>query len=346
MKLTGPASASPPGVVSESRRLVQIQLTTYTRRVAKGAALLNNGKKTRDRSAAPARTTKTSTIVAPRRYPTPLRYPGGKQRLGIFFASVLHKNDLVGGRYVEPFAGGAGAGLYLLRRGLVEQVYLNDADRSLYAFWVAVKEQNAALCAMIENTPITLEEWDRQKAVQRRKRTAPLFDLGFSTLFLNRTNRSGILRAGVIGGREQTGKWHLDARFNRQALSDRISTLQPVAKKIHVSCLDAVEFLKAFQHRSAKATLVYLDPPYFVKGRDLYLNRYGAADHVALANWITSELSCPWIITYDDVPAVRKLYGGYRKRTYGLTYTADTRRQGREVMVVSSGLKIPRLLLT
>ena len=227
----------------------------------------SNGKNTASESARRATTTKTSAIVAPERYPTPLRYPGGKQRLGPFFASVLHMNGLVGGGYVEPFAGGAGAGLYLLRRGLVDQVYLNDLDRSVYAFWAAVTQQNAELCAMIEKTPITLKEWDRQKAVQRRKQTAPLFELGFSTLFLNRTNRSGILRAGVIGGREQDGYWHLDARFNRDALIHRIRTLQPVAARIHVSCLDAVKFLKRFRNRSSKATLVYLDPPYFVKGR-------------------------------------------------------------------------------
>jgi len=283
-----------------------------------------------------------SGTITPQRYPTPLRYPGGKQRLGVFFESVLDQNDLVGARYAEPFAGGAGAALYLLRRGLVGQVYLNDLDRSLYAFWAAVKHQNAELCARIEKTPITLREWDRQKAVQRHKGNAPLFELGFSTLFLNRTNRSGILRAGVIGGRRQNGQWRLDARFNKQALIQRIRALQPVAARIHVSCLDAVEFLKRFNHRSPKATLVYLDPPYFVKGRDLYLNRYGPADHAALAKWITSELSYPWVLTYDDVVAVRELYSGYRKRTYELSYTADSRRQGREVMVLSPGLKIPR----
>src|SRR5690606_17713457 len=122
---------------------------------------------------------------------------------------------LIGARYLEPFAGGAGVGLFLLQSGLVESVVLNDLDRSIYAFWYAVTRRNGALRKLVARTPITVREWDRQKAVQREKSSAPLLELGFSTLYLNRTNRSGILRAGMIGGREQAGNWGLDARFNK-----------------------------------------------------------------------------------------------------------------------------------
>jgi DNA adenine methylase len=283
----------------------------------------------------------SETPINAGRYPTPLRYPGGKQRLGSFFAAVLRRNDITGCHYIEPFAGGAGVALYLLQHGLVKSVHLNDFDRAIYAFWYAVTRRNAELCRMISGTPVTVAEWDRQKAVHRHKATAPLLELGFATLFLNRTNRSGILRAGMIGGRSQAGRWRLDARFDRARIAGRIRALRSVSSRIAVDCADAGEFLVATTRRRTKG-LVYLDPPYFTKGPDLYLNQYTMDDHSALAKIVREKVKCPWIVTYDHVADVRRLYRGFRMQSFRLTYTADTRRQGSEVMVVSPGVSTPR----
>lgn len=275
------------------------------------------------------------------RYPTPLRYPGGKQRLGCFFAEVLVANQLTGGHYVEPFAGGSGVAMYLLHNQLVDSVHLNDIDRSIYAFWYSVTRRNTKICELIARTPITVREWDRQKDVQRNKRDANLLELGFSTLFLNRTNRSGILRAGMIGGRKQTGNWGLGARFNKKNLIERVSTLRPFARKISVTCIDARELVRASD--LPKRSLAYLDPPYLVKSRDLYLNYYREDDHALLAASIKHDLVRPWILTYDNVHLIRRLYRGYRQRTFELSYTADRIRIGKEVMIASKELKIPKM---
>jgi len=275
-----------------------------------------------------------------------LRYPGGKQRLGPFFAALLDRNEAVGGQYVEAFAGGAGVGLYLLRNGLVESIRINDLDRSIYAFWYAVTRRNSALQALIRTTPVSVAEWDRQRQVQREKSSAPLLELGFSTLFLNRTNRSGILRAGMIGGRRQDGPWRLDARFDREALASRIGALRTFSSQISPSCSDAIDFLGDVSGAAKRRTTVYLDPPYFVKGRDLYLHRYTMAEHEALAAFVKNRLRCRWVLTYDDVADVRRLYAGYRLRSYALSYTADARSVGREVMVTPDSVAIPRFQLT
>ena len=285
----------------------------------------------------------TISSASTARYPTPLRYPGGKQRLGRFFAQLLRRNRLTGSHYFEPFAGGAGLGLYLLQRRLVESVFLNDLDRAIYAFWFVVTQRNAALRKLVDRTPITVAEWDRQKEIQRNKRDAPLLELGFSTLFLNRTNRSGILRAGMVGGRKQDGKWRLDARFNKAAIVERIAMLHPHVSRITITCMDAVDFLASTEKSSREKQVAYLDPPYFVKGRDLYLNRYTPADHLALATFIKKEFRGAWVLTYDDIPQVRRLYAEHRKRSYSLSYSADTRREGREVIITSPGLAVPRL---
>jgi DNA adenine methylase len=229
----------------------------------------------------------------------------------------------------------------LLQAGLVESIALNDLDRAIYAFWYAATRRNLALRKLVARTPITVKEWERQKAVQREKASAPLLELGFSTLFLNRTNRSGILRGGIVGGRNQQGAWSLDARFNKSVIIERLAALHPYVSRISLDCVDAVEFLSQSAGRSKQRAFAYLDPPYFVKGRDLYLNRLTRDDHGALASYVKERLKCSWVVTYDDVHAVRKLYGGYRVRSFGLEYSADSRRKGREVLLASDNLTIP-----
>ena len=279
----------------------------------------------------------------PMRYLTPLRYPGGKQKLGKFFSQVLIKNRLIGGHYVEPFAGGAGVAMHLLHHGFIKTIHLNDIDRSLYAFWYSVTRRNSKLCEMIKKIPITVKEWDRQKDIQRNKRSANLLELGFSTLFLNRCNRSGILRAGMIGGRHQDGKWRLDARFNKESLIERIMALKPFVGHISISCMDARQLLKELANCIPKRTFFYLDPPYIVKSKDLYINHYREEDHALLASTVKTDLSRPWIMTYDNTLSVRKLYRSYQKRIFHISYTADNFRDGQEVMIFSNGLKAPQI---
>lgn len=277
------------------------------------------------------------------RYVSPLRYPGGKQRLGPAFAELIAANGLSGSDYVEPFAGGAGVGLYLLRTGLVRRIFINDLDRSIYAFWMTVTQNNLRLCRAITKIPLSIKEWDRQREVQRHKSTAPLFELGLSTLYLNRANRSGILRAGAIGGRAQKGDWSISARFNRVEIARRIEVIGRLTADMSVTNVDARTLLKRFARREARKTFIYIDPPYFCKGPDLYLNKLSEADHRELSDIIRNHLNWPWVLTYDDVPIARNLYRGYKIRRFHLDYSARARRVGREIMVLAKSLIPTRL---
>jgi len=126
---------------------------------------------------------------------------------------VIQANGLKDGVYAEPFAGGAGVAIALLLDGYVEQIIINDIDLSVYAFWYSVLNHTEELCEKIVSTSVSMDEWYIQKQVFTDKDPAFLLELGFATFFLNRTNRSGILNAGVIGGKYQTGEWKIDARY-------------------------------------------------------------------------------------------------------------------------------------
>jgi len=270
---------------------------------------------------------------------SPLRYPGGKWRVTPFFEQLLRINGLGNIRYVEPYAGGASLALSLLLRGKVAEVHLNDLDPAIYAFWHSLLTRSSDLVEFIERVPITPDEWYRQKNVYERQSKVCRFSLGCATFFLNRTNHSGILNAGMIGGKRQDGPWTLDARFNRPELISRVKRIAGFRSRIHLSCRDALDVVN--DYRRAKRTLLYLDPPYYNPGYHLYMNDYSHDDHVAVRQ-VVEKVTGPWVVSYDDRLAIRRLYRHVRSRKIHLLHTARVARDGAEVMFFAEGLHIPR----
>lgn len=278
-----------------------------------------------------------------KQYVTPLRYPGGKGRLTQFVADLMSSNKLEGGHYVEPYAGGAGVAISLLMLEYASHVHINDLNRSVHAFWKAVLEDTDNLCSMISKKRVSMAEWHRQRAVQQDP-DANKLDVAYSTFFLNRTNRSGIILGGVIGGKAQDGEWKLNARFNKKDMIGRIERIANFRHNISLYNLDAAQLIEKILPTIPRRSLVYLDPPYYVKGKGLYEDHYQHQDHAGIAK-LVSKIRQPWIVSYDNVPQIKKLYSEFRKRTFGLNYSAQNRYEGKEVMFFSEGLEIPKELI-
>ena len=274
---------------------------------------------------------------------TPLRYPGGKGRLTQFVADLIETNGLTDCHYVEPYAGGAGIAVTLLYLEYASHIHLNDLNRAVYAFWRSVLDHPDELCRLIRDTTPTMEVWHRQKAVQAATDPTTL-ELGFSTFFLNRTNRSGIIKAGVIGGKAQTGEWKLDARYKAEDLARRVEKIAGYGSRISLYNMDAAALITNVLPTLPQASLVYLDPPYYVKGKGLYENHYKHEDHARIAKLVSTSIRQPWIVSYDNVEPIRELYAGHRQTTFGIWYTAGTRYSGKEVMVFCDDLKIPAVI--
>lgn len=273
-------------------------------------------------------------------YPSPLRYPGGKKKLTGFIKDVIECNDLLGGTYIEPFAGGASVALSLLFTEYVNNIVINDIDRSIYAFWHSVINSTEELCRLIRNTTVSVEEWDRQRAVQEHKGDCDVLELGFSTFFLNRTNRSGIVKGGIIGGREQTGKWKIDCRYNRADLIKRIEKVALYANRIELHNQDAIDFINAIRPVLGANVLIYFDPPYYNPGAALYANFYTPDDHRELSEFIKC-LNCKWMLTYDYTPDIIELYRDSERRLLTLSYTAAQKIRGSEMIAFSDDFIIP-----
>ena len=270
---------------------------------------------------------------------SPLRYPGGKTKLAPFIKSVLYENGLVGCDYIEPFAGGAGIALSLLFEEYVSTITINDLDRSIYAFWHSIVYENEPFCKKIKSTPITVDEWRKQKKIQENKNNVDLFPLGFSTFFLNRTNVSGIIKGGVIGGLEQKGKYKINARFNKHNLINSIRCIGFYKDKIKVTNLDAQEILK----KPFAGDFVYIDPPYVKKAKDLYMNFYHKKDHQTISKTLLSNQSdFRWVLSYDQNELVKSLYSSCKNKvSWNLDY-GSSNRQAYEDIFLHNKLKILR----
>lgn len=273
---------------------------------------------------------------------SPLRYPGGKNKLSAFIAKICIDND-INGHYVEPYSGGASVALFLLMEGYVSKITINDKDRSIYAFWHSVLNNTEKLCYLIEQAEFSIEEWRKQKSIQSRKEKADLLELGFSTFYLNRTNRSGIINAGVIGGIRQNGNYLMDCRFNKVDLINRVKKIAKRKKNIRLYNEDAVNLIDKIQKETKdNNTIFYFDPPYYLKASTLYMNHYQYGDHKQVSEKIKNIQNIHWIVSYDNVPEIKELYKEFSKKEYSFKHTAYDSRDGKEILFFSNKLKQPQ----
>ena len=271
---------------------------------------------------------------------SPLRYPGGKAALAGFFGDLISRLGIRSATYVEPYAGGAGAGVALLRQDMVQQLVINDIDPAVYCFWISVIRHSEQFAARIADTPLNVVEWRRQKEIYRAADESDPFALGFAFFYLNRTNRSGILNAGPIGGVNQDGNYKIDARFNRDQLADRVAAIGALASRITVLGVDGMSVV---QHYTADpAVFVYIDPPYVDMGGSLYLNAFTHRDHADLARKLDQQPDGNWVVTYDPSDFIRGLYRHHEVREYQLSYSARKTGKARELLIAS--LPVSRVL--
>jgi len=273
-------------------------------------------------------------------FKTPLRYPGGKQRLSPFIKEILLENN-IDGHYCEPYAGGAGVAIELLLTKKIKNIHLNDSDRGIYSFWYSVINYTEQFCKLIATASMTVEEWRRRKQIVKDGDLNNILELGFSVFYLNRCNRSGILSAGLIGGIEQKGNYKMDARFSRNDLIRRIETIALFKNNISVSNFDAEYYIKNYIPNLPENSLIYLDPPYYEKGSKLYLNAYKKGDHEQLSFVIQNEINQNWVLSYDGVPDIVNLYSKRRHFLYNLQYNAAKVYKGREIFIFSDQMVIP-----
>lgn len=273
---------------------------------------------------------------------TPLRYPGGKSVITPFIKEIINYNSLKNVVYVEPYAGGAGAAINLLLNQSVESIVINDINKGIYSFWQSILHENDRFIELLNKIDISIDEWRKQKDIFMNSDSS-CFELGFATFYLSRTNRSGILNAGPIGGntkaKQELANYKIGCRFKKENLINKLNNIVKYKDNIKVYNLDAMSFLKNIDPINS---LVYLDPPYYKQGKSLYINFYNHNNHSELAYYLTNHAKFNWILSYDDVPEIRELYDNSNSYRFILTYTAQRIKKGWEFFTHSKNLKLPK----
>lgn len=272
--------------------------------------------------------------------PSPLRYPGGKTILYEKIKNILEKNNLIECTYMEPFSGGAGLALKLLMNNDVKRIIINDLDPAIYSFWHNVLYDTDKFCNDIENIKVDLEEWENQKYIYNNQDKYSIYEIGLATFFLNRTNRSGIIKGGAIGGKKQEGKYKIDCRFNKKKLIRKIKEIGKYRNRIKLFNYDVNDFInKVVMKQKNSNFFIYFDPPYIKKGPELYKNHFNYNEHKYLSINIKKKLSEKnWIVTYDKNELVYKLYEDFCTVDFDLNYSAGSNKIGNEVMIMSNSL--------
>lgn len=273
---------------------------------------------------------------------SPLRYPGGKASFTKLFLRIFSENDLSISTYYEFYAGGAGAALELLLNDHVQRIVLNDADYHVYAFWNAIIYDTENFLKKIIDTPVTIDEWQNQKRIYEDITGHDVLTIGFSTFFLNRTNRSGILmKAGPIGGQNQDGNYKLDARYNKTKLSERITQIAKKESSITIYNEDAILLMNTLrQELMLDTSFLFLDPPYYEKGSKLYLNHYNDPEHTALRDFLLNNRNFNWIVSYDNAEAIQEMYTDFSNCLIDINYSLQSKKKEKEIVIFSDKLRL------
>lgn len=226
--------------------------------------------------------------------------------------------------------------LRLLFDEYINKLHINDLDLSIYAFWYEILRNADEFCRWIESVDINVENWLHYREIQTNPTKYSLFEVAQSTFFLNRTNVSGIIKGGLIGGINQTGKYKMDVRFNKTDLIDRIKRIACCSSRIVLTCQNGEDFIRSMDKQKNK-TFIYLDPPYYQKGANLYMNFFNHDNHRSLAKRV-QKLNNLWLVSYDNAEFVKSLYARSKKIVYHLSQCASN-RVGKEVLIFDNRLK-------
>ncbi|KYM49764.1 hypothetical protein A2U11_10095 [Fusobacterium necrophorum subsp. funduliforme] len=274
---------------------------------------------------------------------SPLRYPGGKAKIYNVILRLFNSNNIVDPIYIEGFAGGSGLALLLLKNHIVKKLILNDIDKGIYSFWYSVLNYTSEFCDLIRDVPISLEERVLQKEIYKSKDTIfleekeQMLKLALATFYLNRVNRSGILKGGVIGGNLQEGKYKMDCRFNKKNLILKIKEIAGMKDRIEFYNMDILDFKKSVIDNIDEEKFIFFDPPYYQKGPELYTNFYKHTNHFELFEEIKT-LNQHWIVTYDNCEQIKNMYSTFKSKEFNIKYSLNNKKVAEEVMFFSNSI--------
>ena len=148
----------------------------------------------------------------------------------------------------------------------------------------------------------------------------------------------GVIKGGIIGGIGQTGKYKIDARFNKPGLIQKIQKISAFKGAITVENMDAAYLLSSDYLKAYSNVFLNIDPPYVEQGSHLYINAFDDDQHKSLSR-VIKALSYPWILTYNKCSLVEELYSEFGCESVFLRYSISKNVQSSEYLFYCDQLK-------
>jgi DNA adenine methylase len=253
----------------------------------------------------------TNVASVPQR--SPFRYPGGKTWLVPRVRRWLRSLPSRPKKFIEPFAGGAIAGLTVAFEDLADTVLLAEKDEQVAAVWktIIASDKGAEwLANEIVNFNLTLESAKLMLA----SHPTSTKKLALKTIVQNRISHGGILAngAGLLKNGEN-GKGIL-SRWYPATLKKRILEISRIRKRIAFIQGDGFDVIKKYLDKLDVS--FFVDPPYTAskKKAGTRLYKYHQVDHEKLFE-LMSKVKGDFLMTYDDADEVRALALKFRFET-------------------------------
>lgn len=266
-----------------------------------------------------------------------IRYPGSKEKLAaelwrLFPDAITSSLFSAANRweYREPFFGAGAIGFKILKHIHHRcRVWLNDVDADLVCMWQAVHSQPYQFCKLVHNFTPTVERFYEYKERDGVDDADPV-ERGFRKLALHRMSVSGFgaMSGGPIGGRsQQSSQYTVSCRWNPERIKRDVVRLNELLSSFDELRITAGDF-EPLLINAGEETFIYLDPPYFKKGEQLYKHNLSPLDHSRLAGAVR-ECMAHWVVSYDDHPEIRRLYSWAKFHDLYITYTNAVAKGGK-----------------
>jgi len=247
----------------------------------------------------------------------PLPYIGGKNRLATKIISMLPEHTT----YVETFAGGAQV---LFHKPPSHVEVLNDLDYDVVNFFRVCQWHYGELIRYlrfclasrklhelhVNTNPNTLTD------IQRAGRFYFLQKNSFGGLVLKQTFHVGVTQS---------------SNYNPSRIPEIIEKTHRRLQRVQIECLPYEDILRKYDRST---TVYFLDPPYF--GPKLYRFNFEEQDFRRLAERL-AKLKGKFVLSLNDVPEVRAIFGAFRITSARVAYTAkrDTSKLFDEVLITN-----------
>lgn len=269
------------------------------------------------------------------------RYPGGKNKINKIIQRNLYDPEI--DEYREPFFGGGSVGITFLNNiniffDNLKKVWINDSDSGIFCLWKSVIENHEELKKRILLYSPKTEDFYNFKKELLKNSYEDILEIGLKKLIIHQISYSGLgAKSGSpLGGKNQQSKYKIDCRWNPENICKKIEKINKILNRYDIKC--TCEDFSILLKNVGKKTLLYLDPPYYYKGRNLYQLYFKEEDHIRLAKEL-KKLNCKWVLSYDYCEEIIDLYNWANIIEIPVKYSIRGMNIKKELLISNDNIK-------